>query len=121
MEDNRIFKFLADLNVEFDEKRRESEECDAGQKGPTVAIEGLALVTMGAGYNKVVAFQCKSDERPRVWPTIIPTANEAKTSPFTIEQMEYLLALLKSNLTSGTPSVSVAHTGPELEEDDWQC
>ncbi|RVW39634.1 hypothetical protein CK203_090638 [Vitis vinifera] len=52
---------------------------------------------------------------------IIPTANEAETSPFTIEQMEHLLALLKSNLTSGTSSVSLAHTGLELGEDDWQC
>ena len=54
MEDNRIFKFLASLNVEFDElrgrnigkqplpsigevfskvRRGESKECDAGQKG----------------------------------------------------------------------------------------
>ncbi|RVW45622.1 Retrovirus-related Pol polyprotein from transposon RE1 [Vitis vinifera] len=31
-----------------------------------------------------------------------------------IRQGEHLLALLKSNLTSGTSSVSLAHTGPEL-------
>ncbi|RVW29625.1 hypothetical protein CK203_100964 [Vitis vinifera] len=135
MEDNRIFKFLAGLNVEFDEK------------GPRVAIEGSTLVTTSGGYNKAAAFQRKSDERPRVWcdfcnkprhirencwkihgkpanwkgktgdkpgRAIIPTANEAETNPFTAEQMEHLLALLKSNLTSGTSSVSLAHTGNEL-------
>ncbi|RVW21088.1 hypothetical protein CK203_106167 [Vitis vinifera] len=79
----------------------------------------------GGGYNKVAAFQRKSDERPRfgvIFATnlailvrtvgksmgnlqigkekgdkpgraIIPTANEAETSPFTTEQMEHLLAL----------------------------
>eukprot|EP00261_Vitis_vinifera_P031452 XP_019072695.1 PREDICTED: uncharacterized protein LOC109121825 isoform X2 [Vitis vinifera] len=176
MEDNRIFKFLAGLNVEFDEvrgriigrqslpsigevfseDRREESRRNVmlGKKGPGVAIEGSALVTTGGGYNKVVAFQRKSDERPQVWcdfcnkprhtrencwkihgkpanwkgktsdkpgRAIIPTANEAETSPFTTEQMEHLLALLKSNLTSDTSSVSLAHTGPELGEDDWQC
>ena len=45
---------------------------------------------------------------------IIPIANEAETNPFTTEQMEHLLALLKSNLTSSTSSVSLAHTGNEL-------
>ena len=164
MEDNRIFKFLAGLNVKFDEVRgriigiqplpsigevfsevrREESRRNVmlGKKGPGVAIEGSALVTTGGSYNKVAAFQRKSDERLGVWcdfcnkprhtrencwkihgkPTnwkgktgdkpgraIIPTTNEAKTSPFTIEQMEHLLALLKSNLTSGTSSVSLAH------------
>ncbi|RVW65751.1 hypothetical protein CK203_057721 [Vitis vinifera] len=138
MEDNRIFKFLAGLNVEFDEVRgriigrqplpsigevfsevrREESRRNVmlGKKGPGVAIEGSALVTTGGGYNKAAAFQRKSDERPRVWcdfcnkprhtrencwkihgkpanwkgktgdkpgRAIIPTANEAKTSPFT--------------------------------------
>ncbi|RVW88813.1 hypothetical protein CK203_034686 [Vitis vinifera] len=89
MEDNWIFKFLADLNVEFDEVRgriigrqslpsigevfsevrREESRRNVmlGKKGPRVAIEGSTLVTMGGGYNKVVAFQRKSNERPRVW------------------------------------------------------
>ncbi|RVW63732.1 hypothetical protein CK203_052770 [Vitis vinifera] len=143
MEDNRIFKFLAGLNVEFDEVsgriigrqpmpsigevfskvRREESQMNVmlGKKGPGVAIEGLALVTMGGGYNKATTFQSKSDERPRKGKTgdkpgraIIPIANEAKTSPFTTEQMEHLLALLKSNSTSDTSSVSMAHTGNEL-------
>ncbi|KAJ9691385.1 hypothetical protein PVL29_013539 [Vitis rotundifolia] len=155
MEDNRIFKFLAGLNVEFDEVRgriigrqplpsigevfsevrREESRRNVmlGKKGPRVAIEGSALVT--------------TDERPRVWcdfcnkprhtrencwkihgkpanwkgktgdkpgRAIIPTANEAKTNPFTAEQMEHLLPLLKSNSTSGTPNVSVVYTGNEL-------
>ncbi|RVW72934.1 hypothetical protein CK203_053082 [Vitis vinifera] len=89
MEDNRIFKFLAGLNVEFDEVRgriigrqllpsigevfsevrREESRRNVmlGKKGPGVAIEGSALVTTGGGYNKAAAFQRKSDERPRVW------------------------------------------------------
>ncbi|RVW16064.1 hypothetical protein CK203_022478 [Vitis vinifera] len=146
MEDNQIFKFLAGLNVDFDEVRgriigrqplpsigevfsevrREESRRNVmlGKKGPGVAIEGLTLVTTGGGYNKVVAFQRKSDERPRVWcdfcnkprytrencwkihgkpanwkgktgdkpgRAIIPTTNEAETSPFTIEQMSVFL------------------------------
>ncbi|RVW12608.1 Copia protein [Vitis vinifera] len=91
MEDNRIFKFLAGLNVEFDEK------------GPGVAIEGSALVTTGGGCNKAAAFQRKSDERPRIWCDFCTNL-----------AILHLLALLKSNLTSGTSSVSLAHTGPEL-------
>ena len=63
-------------------------------------------------HGKPAHWKGKTGDKPGR--AIIPTANEAKTSPFTIEQMEYLLALLKSNLTSGTPSVSVAHTGNEL-------
>eukprot|EP00261_Vitis_vinifera_P039416 XP_019080659.1 PREDICTED: uncharacterized protein LOC104881375 isoform X1 [Vitis vinifera] len=169
MEDNRIFKFLADLNVEFDEVRgriigrqplpsisevfsevrREESQRNVmlGKKGLGVAIEGSSLVTTGGGYNKAIVFERKSEERPRVWcdfcnkpchtrencwkihgklanwkgktgdkpgRAIIPTANEVETSPFTTEQMEHLPALLKSNLTSGTSSVFVAHTGNEL-------
>ncbi|XP_073147995.1 uncharacterized protein [Henckelia pumila] len=52
---------------------------------------------------------------------VIPTANEAETSPFSKEQMDHLLKLLKSNSLSGIPNVSLAQTGPELGEDDWQC
>ncbi|KAJ9689184.1 hypothetical protein PVL29_014710 [Vitis rotundifolia] len=169
MKDNRIFKFLAGLNVEFDEVRRRiigrqplpsigkvfsevrREESRRnvmlGKKGPGVAIEGSALVTTGGGYNKAATFQRKSNERPWVWcdfcnkprhtrencwkihgkpanwkgktgdkpsRAIIPTTNEVETSPFTTEQMEHLLALLKSNSTSGTPNVSLSHTGNEL-------
>ena len=169
MEDNRIFKFLVGLNVEFDEVRgriigrqpmpsirevfsevrREESRRNVmlGKKGLGVAIEGSALVTTGGGYNKAVVFLRKSNERPRVWcdfcnkprhtrencwkihgkpanwkgktcdkpgRAIIPIANEDETSPFTTEQMEHLLALLKFNSTSGTPSVSVAHTGKDI-------
>ncbi|RVW34481.1 Retrovirus-related Pol polyprotein from transposon RE2 [Vitis vinifera] len=96
---------LPSIGEVFSEVRREESRRNVmlGKKGPRVAIEGSTLVTMGGGYNKVVAFQRKSNERPR-----------AETSTFTTEQMEHLLALLKSNSTSGTPSVSVAHTGNEL-------
>ena len=81
MEDNRIFKFLVGLNVEFDEvrgriigrqplssigevfsevKREESRRnVMLGKKGPGVAIEGSALVTTSGGYNKAAAFQRK--------------------------------------------------------------
>ena len=38
-----------------------------GKKGPGVAIEGSTLVTTSGCYNKVVAFQRKSDERLQVW------------------------------------------------------
>ncbi|RVW64704.1 Retrovirus-related Pol polyprotein from transposon RE1 [Vitis vinifera] len=106
MEDNQIFKFLAGLNVEFDELEEESRRnVMLGKKGPGVAIEGSTLVTTSGGYNKAETKPSRA---------IIPTANEAETSPFTTEQMEHLLALLKSNLTSGTSSVSLAHTGNEL-------
>lgn len=173
MEDNRIFKFLAGLNVEFDEVRgriigrqpmpsigevfsevrREESRRNVmlGKKGPGVAMEGSALLTTGGGYNKATTYQRKSDEKPRVWCDFcnkprhtretcwrihgkpvnwkgkasdksgrtFPTANEAET--FTKEQMEHLLTMLKTNPVSGTPNASIAHTGPELEEDDWQC
>ena len=89
MEDNRIFKFLAGLNVEFDdirgriiekqplpsigevfsEVRREESQRNVmlGKKGLGVTIEGSALVTMGGGYNKGPSFQHKSYEKLRVW------------------------------------------------------
>ena len=44
----------------------------------------------------------------------IHIANEAKTNPLTKEQMEHLLALLKSNSISGIPNVSMAYIGNEL-------
>eukprot|EP00261_Vitis_vinifera_P038360 XP_019079603.1 PREDICTED: uncharacterized protein LOC109123660 [Vitis vinifera] len=100
MEDNWIFKFLVGLNVEFDEvrgriigrqplpsigevflevRREESwRNVMLGKKGPGVAIEGSALVTVGGGHNKAAVFQRKSDERP--W---------AETSPFTTEPVVY--------------------------------
>ncbi|RVW76413.1 hypothetical protein CK203_056591 [Vitis vinifera] len=63
-------------------------------------------------HGKPANWKGKTGDKPGR--AIIPTANEAETSPFTIEQMEHLLALLKSNLTSGTSSVSLAHTGKGL-------
>ncbi|XP_073041799.1 uncharacterized protein [Primulina eburnea] len=45
-----------------------------------------------------------------------PNANEAETTASTInkEQLEQLLALVKSNPSSSAPSVSMAHTGSEI-------
>ena len=79
IEDNRIFKFSAGLNVEFDEvrgriigrqplpsigevfsevKREESwRNVMLGKKGLGVTIEGSALVTTSGGYNKGPSFQ----------------------------------------------------------------
>lgn len=41
---------------------------------------------------------------------VMPTANEAGTSPLSKEQMDQLLKLLKSSSSFGLPSVSVVHT-----------
>jgi len=38
---------------------------------------------------------------------------EVETSPFTKEQMDHLLRLLKSNFSFGIPSVSIAQTGSD--------
>ena len=89
MEDNRTFKFLAGLNVEFDEVkgriigrqplpsisqvfsevRREKgwRNVMLGKKGLGVTIKGSVLVTIGEGYNKGPLFKHKSYENPRVW------------------------------------------------------
>ncbi|RVW55665.1 hypothetical protein CK203_096412 [Vitis vinifera] len=77
MEDNQIFKFLAGLNVEFDEVRGESLEDNPclqlvkffqkleeesrrnvmlGKKGPGVAIEGSTLVTRVEAIIKLLCF-----------------------------------------------------------------
>ena len=45
---------------------------------------------------------------------MVPTANEAETSPFSNEQMDHLLKLLKSTTSFGIPSVSLAQTGSAL-------
>ncbi|XP_062114977.1 uncharacterized protein LOC133829003 [Humulus lupulus] len=54
--------------------------------------------------------------------TLVP--NEAETNSFTKEQLNHLHALLKSNSNSYgiIPSTaSIAQSGPEFGEDDWQC
>ena len=78
MEDNRIFKFLAGLNIESNEVmgriigrqplpsigeiflkvRREESRRNVmlGKNGPGVAIEGSALITTGGGDNKAPSF-----------------------------------------------------------------
>ncbi|XP_057416096.1 uncharacterized protein LOC130710761 [Lotus japonicus] len=50
-----------------------------------------------------------------------PTAHEAEKTSLKKEQVEELIRLLNSNFLSGTPSGSVAQTGPDFGEDDWQC
>uniref|UniRef100_A0A2N9EE05 Reverse transcriptase Ty1/copia-type domain-containing protein n=1 Tax=Fagus sylvatica TaxID=28930 RepID=A0A2N9EE05_FAGSY len=168
VEDNRIFKFLAGLNIEFDEVRgrvigrqplpsigdvfsevrREESRRNVmlGKKGPGVAVESSALVAADANSSKAITYQRRTDDKPRVWcdycnkpchtretcwkihgkpanwksskpgdrsGQAFPTANEAEVTSFTKEQMEHLLTLLKSNSSSGIPSVSVAQTGNE--------
>ncbi|XP_048227620.1 uncharacterized protein LOC125369433 isoform X2 [Ricinus communis] len=46
-------------------------------------------------------------------------ANEAGSSPFSKEQLNQLLKLLKSCPSSNAPIGSMAQTGLELGEDDW--
>ncbi|RVW98553.1 hypothetical protein CK203_026827 [Vitis vinifera] len=94
-----------------------------GKKGPGVAIEGSTFGYHGGGYNKAAAFQRKSDEKTTGLVTnqaepLFLLLNEAETSPFTIEQMEHLLALLKSNLTSGTSSF-LWHTQVRIDDGNF--
>ncbi|XP_060973285.1 uncharacterized protein LOC133038863 [Cannabis sativa] len=89
IEKTQIYKFLAGLNVEFDEvrgriigrqplppigevfaevRREESRRSVMlGKKTPTSIVESSALATMGAGYNKNTSYMQKTDEKPRVW------------------------------------------------------
>ncbi|XP_071924652.1 uncharacterized protein [Coffea arabica] len=168
VEDSRIIKFLAGLNVEFDEVkgriigrqplpsfgevfsevRREESRRNVmlGKKGPGVAVEGSALEV--ASSFKTSTYQRRTGEKPSEKPQVwcdycnkprhtrytcwklhgkppnwknkggeksgrgVPTANEADAGPFTKEQMEHLLMLLKSSSTSSDfPNASMAHTG----------
>ncbi|XP_059665247.1 DNA polymerase I A, chloroplastic/mitochondrial-like isoform X2 [Cornus florida] len=167
VENNRIYKFLAGLNVEFDEVRGRiigqqplpsigevftEVRCEESrrnvmleEKGAAAPVENSALVASDASANKVFATnQRRQDERLRVWcdfcnrPRHIretcwkihgkpanwksskpgdrsncsfPSANEAETGPFSKEQMDHLLKLLKSNSSLGTPSGFLAETG----------
>jgi hypothetical protein len=89
VEDNRIFKFLAGLNIEFDEVRgrvigrqplpsigdifsevrREESRRNVmlGKKGPGVAVESSALVAADANSSKAITYQRRTDDKPRVW------------------------------------------------------
>ncbi|XP_071912178.1 uncharacterized protein [Coffea arabica] len=130
VEDSRIFKFLAGLNVEFDkvrgriigrqplpsigemfsEVRREESRKNVmlGKKDPGVAVEGSALEVRCDYCNKPchTPDTCwKLHGKPPNWKNKggeksgrgVPTANEADAGPFTKEQMEHLLMLLKSS------------------------
>nr|XP_048329760.1 uncharacterized protein LOC125422377 [Ziziphus jujuba var. spinosa] len=171
----RVFKFLAGLNVEFDEvrgriigrnplppigdvfaevRREESRrqvmlvKKTASTTGP---VEGSALIISKAQVSRK-SFQnqrvgdkynlrCDYCGKPRHTrencyklqgrPPIgrmsksgkqrLPLANEAESSPFSKEQLDHLLKLLKSYSSPNTPVGSMAQTGPELGEDDWNC
>ncbi|RVW27193.1 Retrovirus-related Pol polyprotein from transposon RE1 [Vitis vinifera] len=113
MEDYRIFKFLASLNVEFDEVRGRiigrQPLHSIGEVFSEVRREESRRNVMLGKKGLAVSIEGKTSDKPGR--AIIPTANEVETSPFIIEKMKHLLALMKSNSTSSTPSVSVAHTG----------
>ncbi|XP_028105813.1 uncharacterized protein LOC114304864 [Camellia sinensis] len=174
VEDSRIYKFLAGLNIEFDEVRgriigrlplpsigevfaevrREKSRSSVmlKKKGTDESIEISSLIS-DAAANKAANYQPRFDDKPRVWCDFcnkprhtretcwkihgkpvnwksskqgeknrgFPTANEADSGPFNKEQIDQLLKLIKSNSSSGTPSVLLAQTGPELGDDDWAC
>jgi hypothetical protein len=89
VEDTRIFKFLAGLNIEFDEVkgrvigrqpfpsigdvfsevRREESRRNVmlGKKGPGVAVESSTLVAADANSSKAITYQRRTDDKPRVW------------------------------------------------------
>ena len=164
VEDSRIYKFLAGLNIEFDEvrgriigrpplpsigevfaevRREESRRSVMlKKKGTGESIEISALIS-DAAANKAANYQRRFDDKPRVWCDFcnkprhtretcwkihgkpvnwksskqgeknrgFPTANEADSGPFNKEQIDQLLKLIKSNSSSGTPSVLLAQTG----------
>ncbi|XP_030551316.2 uncharacterized protein LOC115755880 [Rhodamnia argentea] len=47
-----------------------------------------------------------------------PSANEAETNPFSREQIDHLLQLLKSNSVQGKPTASIVQKGADFGEDD---
>lgn len=168
VEDNRIFKFLAGLEVEFDEvrgiiigrkplpslgevfsevRREESHQnVMLGKKGPIFVIEGSAFATTGSSFRRNTIIQRKSDEKQNIWcdycnkprhtretcwkihgkpapfknksgekaGRAFHSMNEAETSPIIKEQLEQLLTLLKSGSSSSVQTVSVAHSGNEI-------
>ncbi|KAL5777605.1 hypothetical protein ACOSP7_010531 [Xanthoceras sorbifolium] len=164
VEAHRIYKFLAGLNVEFDEvrgriigrsplppigevfaevRREESRRSVMlGKSGSSGTVETSALLVSETAANKAEHHYKKSDEKPRAWcdfcnrprhtretcwklhgkpanwkssrpSRAIASANEAEISPFSKEQMNQLLKLLKSNSSSGFPGASVAQSGSD--------
>ncbi|KAL5816550.1 hypothetical protein ACOSQ3_024928 [Xanthoceras sorbifolium] len=154
VEARRIYKFLAGLNVEFDEvrgriigrsplppigevfaevRREESRRSVMlGKSGSSGTVETSALLVLETAANKAEHHYKKSDEKPRAWcdfcnrprhtretcwklhgkpanwkssrpSRAVASANEAEISPFSKEQMNQLLKLLKSNSSSGFP------------------
>ncbi|KAL5747461.1 hypothetical protein ACOSQ2_024758 [Xanthoceras sorbifolium] len=167
VEAHRIYKFLAGLNVEFDEvrgriigrsplppigevfakvRREESRRSVMlGKSGSSGTVETSALLVLETAANKAEHHYKKSDEKPRAWcdfcnrprhtretcwklhgkpanwkssrpSRAVASANEAEISPFSKEQMNQLLKLLKSNSSSGFPGASVAQS---VEDNFW--
>ena len=161
VEDYCVYKFLAGLNVDFDEVmgrilgrqplpaigevfaevRREESRRNVmlGKKGVAAPVENSAMVASDATANKVFNQQ-RQNEKPQIWcdfchkprhtrdncwkihgkpanwksnkpsdkPNQASYANEVEKSPFSKEQMDHLLKLLKSNSLSSTPCSALA-------------
>ncbi|KAL6337350.1 hypothetical protein AAG906_036664 [Vitis piasezkii] len=120
VEAHGIYKFLVGFNIEFDEvrggiigrvplpkisevfakvRREESRRhVMLGKKSNSGIVESSALSVAEGSVNKTASFQRGPGERQWVY-------------PFSKEQMDHLLKLLKSNSPSSIPSVSLAQTG----------
>ncbi|KAL5741940.1 hypothetical protein ACOSP7_028672 [Xanthoceras sorbifolium] len=170
VEAHRIYKFLAGLNVEFDEvrgriigrsplppigevfaevRREESRRSVMlGKSSSSGTVETSALLVSETAANKAEHHYKKSDEKPRAWcdfcnrprhtretcwklhgkpanwkssrpSRAIANANEAEISPFSKEQMNQLLKLLKSNSSSGM-DVSFLENKPYFQKNSLQ-
>ncbi|RVW69990.1 hypothetical protein CK203_052724 [Vitis vinifera] len=140
MEAHRIYKFLVGLNVEFDEVRgriigrvphpkisevfaevlpiKQLVFNEALEKGPRVWCDYCnkprhTRETYWKIHGKPESWQNnKPEERSnRSNPKANATVNESESCPFSKEQKDHLLKLLKSNSPSSIPSVSLAQTG----------
>ncbi|KAK2455680.1 hypothetical protein QL285_003107 [Trifolium repens] len=54
-------------------------------------------------------------------PRSVPTTHGVEKTTLNNDRVEELIRLLKSSSLSGIPNVSLAQTGPDFGEDDWQC
>ncbi|KAL6340459.1 hypothetical protein AAG906_006123 [Vitis piasezkii] len=133
VEAHRIYKFLAGLNVEFDEVRgriigkvplpkiKSHRHVTLGNKSNSETVESPALSVAEGFSNKTTSYQRGPGERPRnnkpeeksnrSNPNANATINELESSPFNKEQMDHLLKLLKSNSSLGIPSAFLTQTG----------
>ncbi|KAI3461793.1 hypothetical protein Pfo_018456 [Paulownia fortunei] len=135
---NRVFKFLAGLNMEFDGVRARI----LGRNPLPSINEVFSEVRREETLSRNVSKPQKNDEKPGVWCDHCnkprhtrktcwkvhgkpdnwkpkhkrkqPTVNEAESNPFSKEQIDQLLELLKSNPIGGTSNCSLAYTELEL-------